>query len=144
MLAQQQSRRLAHGSHIQRIVRPARPPHQQRRAHRRRLQQIAITPPASIKARVKIGRNGLGVQHRNAIGQMRVHAAHPSRERARGVAVKMHHLRRGVHACVGAPSGGDGDGFARNLRERVFQRGLNGGDASGLLLEAEKRAAVVG
>ena len=56
----------------------------------------------------------------------------------------MNHLRCGVHACVGAPCGGDGNGFARNLSERVFQRGLNGGDASGLLLEAEKCAAVVG
>ena len=93
---------------------------------------------------MKIGRNRLGVQHRNAIGQMRVHAAHPSRERARGVAVKMNHLRRGVHTCVSAPRSGDGDGFARNLRERVFQRGLDGGDARGLLLETEKRAAVVG
>ena len=98
----------------------------------------------SSKPRVKIGRNGLGVQHRNAIGQMRIHAAHPSRERARGVAVKMHHLRSGVHACVGTPSSGDGNGFARNLRERVFQHGLDGGDASGLFLETEKCAAVVG
>ena len=93
---------------------------------------------------MKIIGNRLGVQHSDAIGQMRVHAAHPSRERARGVAVKMHHLRRGVHACVGAPCGGDGDGFTRNLRERVFQRSLNGGDASGLLLETEKCVAVVG
>ena len=108
------------------------------------MQQIAITPPARIKARVKIGRNRLGMQHRDAIGQMRVHAAHPSRERARDVTVKMDNLRRGVHACVGAPCGGDGNGFARNLCERVFQRGLDGGDASGLLLEAEKGAAVVG
>ena len=93
---------------------------------------------------MKIIGNRLGVQHSDAIGQMRVHAAHPSRERARGAAVKMDNLRGGVHACVGAPSGGDGDGFARNLRKGVFQRGLDGGDASGLLLEAEKSAAVVG
>ena len=144
MFAQQQRGGFLHGGHIQRIVRPARPPRQQRRAYGRRLQQIAVTPSASIKPRVKIGRNRLGVQHRDALGQMRVHAAHPSRERACGMAVKMDNLRRGVHARVGAPRGGDGDRLARNLRERVFQRGLNGGNASGLFLETEKCAAVVG
>ena len=93
---------------------------------------------------MKIRRGFLCVQHGDAFGQKGVYTAHPCRERAAGIAVEMHDLGGGVHARVSASGGGYGNGLAGNLRERAFQRRLYGGDAGGLLLPAEERAAVVG
>ena len=42
------------------------------------------------------------------------------------MAVKMHHLRRGVHACVGASGGSHLDGLTKNQGECSLQFGLYG------------------
>ncbi|EKY06546.1 hypothetical protein HMPREF9120_01420 [Neisseria sp. oral taxon 020 str. F0370] len=143
VFACQQGGGTAHGADVERGVRPPCPARQQRRAHGRGLQQVAVAAAAGVEAGMEMRRDNLRVQHGNARGQQAVGAAYPRLGGAADACVEVDDLGGGVHAGVGAACGGDGYGFARNGGQRVFQGRLNGGHAAGLFLPAEKAAAVV-
>ena len=144
VFAFQQRGGAAHGGGIERVVRPAGAAGQQRRPYRRGGEQVAVAAGAGVETGMEMRVGFLHLQHRHAGGQQGVDAAHPCLLRAYGVAVEMDGLRQRVHAGVGAAGGGYRNGMAGDARERVFQRGLDGGRVAGLFLPAEKAAAVVG
>ena len=100
-------------------------------------------PSGSVESGVEGTVGNLRFVHGNALRQMGVHAANPCRERPVGAAVEVDDLCGGVNAGVGAAGGNHADGFAGNLRQRVFQSSLHRCHAFGLLLPAEKAAAVI-
>ena len=77
MFADQQRGSSLHGGKIQRRMRPTDTGGQQRRTDGRRLQHITVAAAESIKTRMEMWRNPLGLPNRHALRQQAVHAAYP-------------------------------------------------------------------
>ena len=143
MFAHQERHSFLHGGQAKRCVRPAHFTQQQRRAHRRGLQHIAVAAAECIKTRVKTRIHTLRPPHRHTFRQMCIHTAYPCLLAALGRGVEMHHLRGSMHAGVGAPGGNGVHRRTRNAAQSLFQRRLHSSHAASLLLPAVKAAAVI-
>ena len=105
-------------------------------------QQIAVVATLGAEARMEFGVDRLRPQHRHAVGQKAVHAAHPGAVGAVRSGIKMHNLQGGVYARVRAPCRHDFNRMPGNHRQRTLQRILHT-TRGGLRLPATKTAAIV-
>ena len=120
MLTHQAYRCLLHCINTQFTKSPTDLPCQYHRTHRFIAQNITVSAAISIKTGAEFRRHFISGLYCNAAGQMRIHTAHPSRQRPLCGGVKMHHLRRGMHASVGAASHDGGHRMQGNLAQSLF------------------------
>ena len=107
MFAQQALRGSLHRGHIQRRVIPAHLACLDGRAHGPIDQQIAVAAAVRGKARMEFIRHRMRPQHRDAVRQQGIHAAHPCAQRTFGLGIKMDHLLERMHAGIGASRSDD-------------------------------------
>ena len=120
-------RALLHRRRIERPVLPAHTPAQVGRAYRAVEDHVVVAPPGGGKARVKIRVHLARPQQRHVIRQIADRPAHPGVAIARSRGIEMNHLRQCVHAGVGAPGDGNGDGFVGDFGERLLDTRLHRG-----------------
>jgi hypothetical protein len=142
MLSHRQRRGGPHRVDVERAMIPTDAARHQAGPHRAHEQQVDVVPRARRVACVERVADRLRPQHRHRRGQVRVHAAHPRRQRPIVGNVRVHHLRARVHARIGAPCGRRHDLAPRDRRQRVLQRVLHAASRR-LRLEAAEAAAVV-
>src|SRR4029079_6242683 len=125
VLANEMARRVAHRCDIERRMRPASVARRERRADRAAYEHIAVCALTRAVAGVKVRRHATRPQHRNCLGQERVHAAHPCGVRALCADVEMNDLLARMYAAIGAARAGYRHRLAGDRSQRSLERILD-------------------
>ena len=142
MLADQQPGRLAHRLNVVRQVVLPNPTLPQSGALRTVEQQVAIAATTRTEPGVEFAGDRMCPAHCHRIGQMRVHAAHPGRQRPHDSSFEMDDLMRRMDAGIGTTGADDAERRAGNLAQCSLESILYG-RPPGLALPAAKRRAAV-